>query len=1034
MPDLKRNIIILSLLVILITVLLTEMYHTGNEPEDLFESEEEKEKEGYDRPDEFMVYFDAIQNREDGAEYPVNYQYTELKKARMAALALKKAPVRLNWVERGPGNIGGRTRGLIVDPADASGNTWFAGSAGGGIWLTSDGGQSWRNLTPGIPNLSTVTLEMAASNTNVLYAGTGELQAGATGVIKGIGIFKSTDRGETWNLLPGTSNTNFSYIHKILIDPKDENHVLVSGSRGIYKTTDGGINWRRVYYDGGSTQGLIADPNDFTSQYATVKRNGIIRSTDGGENWKYIFRNTDGRIEVDISPKNSALIYAMTDSSKLYVSADSGKVWQAATASGDPSQSKFLGKQGWWNNTVRVHPLNDQKIFIGGIDLYLLEITGTSGNVATYSVDTVKTGTFLNFVEFTTEKTKYLKGITLETDSSYFVTFEIRFGPGKKQKAHRFLVPEGSTSGVPDNQYSWQDYVEVPFEVWDTENNRKLMVSFRDQDRNGVFNLTALDDNLKTGREYIYIHSIPYADSPSGAIMVTGGQKVRHMAYIWPVLAAGGTWDPSKLPESLLKVTRNVTNNLAYNFTRLTRWSNARTSPTYLHADIHNIQVTTRAGNPFKLVVASDGGVGYSENGGTSWINPLRGYNTSQFYGLDRHPTQDQYIGGLQDNGSWYSGNNPNSASEWFNARGGDGFEVVWHSRYPARMITSLYYNQLYRTQNGGGSWSSITSTSSKNVGDTKAPFVTRIGNTPQYPDRIFIAGKDGVSKSENFGQSWQDIDITTGWGYSGISHVEVSEANPDVVWAGCRMTTTTKLFVSVDGGTTFNPTNSYPVSLGTLSGLVTHPTKSSTAFALFSFAGAPKILRTDNLGGSWVDISGYSGTSAGFPDVAVYSLLVTDTIAETLWAGTEIGLFVSEDNGKSWWYADNGLPAVSIWDMKMKGRQVMVATHGRGIWSVNMDEVVSAEETTVKPAKDGGITVYPNPCRDYVNIRFSAFPTGKVTTMIRTMDGKMVFQSQLDPNGAATVKLSFPKLSAGNYILEIKQNSGVDAKVISVQ
>jgi len=1032
---LKKSYLLPLAALFLFAVAILVFYPSGNDQDKSeFEKDEEKEREGYDRPDQYFVYFDAIKNRENGAEYPVNYQFTELKKAQVALKMLKKAPVKLNWVERGPGNIGGRTRGLIVDPADVSGNTWFAGSAGGGIWKTGNGGQSWRNLTPGFPNLSTVTLEMAPSNNNVLYAGTGELQAGATGVIRGIGIFKSVDRGETWSLLASTSNTNFSYTHKILIDPNNENILLISTNRGIFKSSDGGTNWKRVFFDGGVTQALVAHPTDFSILYASVKRNGIIRSDDGGENWNYVFRNSEGRIEMDISPKNPELIYAMTDSSNLWVSGNAGQTWHAGIGSGDPGQRKFLGKQGWWNNTVRVNPINDQKVFIGGIDLYLLEVTGTSGSVTTWSVDTVKTGSFLAFTDFTTEKTKYLKGITMETDSSYFHLFEIRFGPGKKQKAHRFLVPEGATSGVPDNQYIYQDYVEVPFEVWDNETNQKLMVSFRDQDRNGVFNLTLLDDVLKTGREYIYIHAVPYAESPSGQITVAGGQKFRHMAYIWPVLASDGTWDHLKLPESHLKVSRAASNNLSYNYTRLTQWSVSRTSPIYLHADIHNIQVTTRAGNPFKMVVASDGGVGYSENGGSTWINPLRGYNTSQFYGLDRHPTQDQYIGGLQDNGSWYSGNSPNALSDWFNARGGDGFEVVWHSRSPARMITSLYFNQLSRTQNGGGSWSSITSSSNKNAGENKAPFVTRIGNSPLYPDRIFIAGKDGVSKSENFGQSWQDIDLSTGWGYSGVAHVEVSDANPDVVWAGCRMNAASKLFVSVDGGATFNATNSYQVPIGTLSGLVTHPSRPSTAFALFSFAGSPKILRTDNLGVSWTDISGFSGTSAGFPDVAVYSLLVTDTIPETLWAGTEIGLFISDDSGKSWRYSDSGLPSVSIWEMKKKGKQVMLATHGRGIWSVNLDEVVSVEEKTVKPAADGGITVYPNPCKDYVNIRFSAIPKGKVTAGIRSMDGKMVFQTQLDPNGAATVRLTLPRLSSGNYILEVKQDSGVVAKVISVQ
>jgi hypothetical protein len=506
-------------------------------PEDI-ESEEEEENEGYDQPDKFMEYFGAITTRDDGSTYPVNHQFTELKKAQIALTNLKKATVRLNWVERGPGNIGGRTRGLILDPSDNSGNTWYAGSAGGGIWKTTDAGRSWRNLTPGFPNLSTVTLEMAASDNNVIYAGTGELQAGATGIIKGSGIFKSNDRGETWTQLTSTINSNFSYIHKIIVDPKNDNVLLVSTNSGIFKSTSGGDSWKKVFYDGGLAQCLIPDPSDFSVIYASIKRNGIIRSEDAGETWKYVFRNSDGRIEMDISVKNPSMIYALTDSSKLWFSADKGLNWQACIPTGDPVQAKFLGSQGWWNNTVRIHPFNDQKIFIGGIDLYQVEITGVAGNVTVYSVDTLNTGSFLGFTDFTSDKTRYLKGITLETDKPDFALFEIRFGPNHHQKAHRFLVPDGSTSGVPDNQYVYQDYIDVPFEVWNTETKQQLMVSFRDQDRNGVFNLTLLDDILKTGREYIYIHSIPYSDTPSDLIRVAGGQKVQNIAYIWPVLAS----------------------------------------------------------------------------------------------------------------------------------------------------------------------------------------------------------------------------------------------------------------------------------------------------------------------------------------------------------------------------------------------------------------------------------------------------------------------------------------------------------------
>jgi hypothetical protein len=250
-------------------------------------------------------------------------------------------------------------------------------------------------------------------------------------------------------------------------------------------------------------------------------------------------------------------------------------------------------------------------------------------------------------------------------------------------------------------------------------------------------------------------------------------------------------------------------------------------------------------------------------------------------------------------------------------------------------------------------------------------------------------------------------------------------------------MNATSRVFVSTDGGTVFKATNGYEIPLGNLSGLVAHPSRPSTAFALFSFAGTPKILRTDNLGESWTDISGYSGTSAGFPDVAVYSLQVTDTIPETIWAGTEIGLFITEDKGKSWHYADNGLPAVSIWELKQKGNQVIAATHGRGVWSVNLDEVVSSESThEVTPGnkETGGYSVYPNPCTDHVNIRFPTSLTGKVTAKIINMEGRSLFQREFFPNGTGSVRLSLPKLPAGNYILEIKQKTGIQAKVIMIE
>jgi hypothetical protein len=145
---------------------------------------------------------------------------------------------------------------------------------------------------------------------------------------------------------------------------------------------------------------------------------------------------------------------------------------------------------------------------------------------------------------------------------------EIRFGDGIGQKAHRFLVPEGATAGVTELNYTYQDYVEVPFEVWDIDRNIQLNVSFRDQDRNGVFNL--LERNLtgtaiEQGREYMFISDTEYDSSiPNDNMTVNGGFSYRLMYQNWLHLTEGYTWDANALPQSIMRYAHYNKNNRGY--------------------------------------------------------------------------------------------------------------------------------------------------------------------------------------------------------------------------------------------------------------------------------------------------------------------------------------------------------------------------------------------------------------------------------------------------------------------------------------
>jgi len=115
----------------------------------------------FDQPDMFDKIQKMIRTREGQSEptYQPNYKFIEFNKLKNNS-KFSKTVANLNWVERGPANVGGRTRGIVVDPDDASKNTWYVGSVGGGVWKTTDAGTSWRNLTDEIPNLATTAIAL----------------------------------------------------------------------------------------------------------------------------------------------------------------------------------------------------------------------------------------------------------------------------------------------------------------------------------------------------------------------------------------------------------------------------------------------------------------------------------------------------------------------------------------------------------------------------------------------------------------------------------------------------------------------------------------------------------------------------------------------------------------------------------------------------------------------------------------------------------------------------------------------------------
>ncbi len=294
------------------------------------------------------------------------------------------------WELVGPINTGGRVTDIEI-PIDQA-QTYYVGSASGGIFKTTDAGSSWFPIFDDQEMLSIGDIEISKNNTNVVWVGTGEVNAGGGSLAyDGDGVYRSTDAGLTWE---SRGLPNVGSIGKVLIDPNDENTIFVGAmgplfrddtNRGVYRTTDGGANWDQVFFVSDIT-GVIDmanHPTDSDVIYAAtwerVRRpemrdyggatSGLHRSIDGGTTWNELTNGLPsnpalkGRISIDISQSNPSVLYARyadaTGSIQgVYRTADGGDTWTAMNAGGLTNVGFH-----WWFRGIFVDPTDENTIY-----------------------------------------------------------------------------------------------------------------------------------------------------------------------------------------------------------------------------------------------------------------------------------------------------------------------------------------------------------------------------------------------------------------------------------------------------------------------------------------------------------------------------------------------------------------------------------------------------------------------------------------------------------------------------------------------
>jgi photosystem II stability/assembly factor-like uncharacterized protein len=336
---------------------------------------------------------------------------------------VQASPYRgIPWQYLGPTNISGRATDVAV--ADRNGaRRIYVGYATGGVWKTDDNGATWQAIFEHQASTSIGDIAVAPSNPDVVWVGTGESNLFRASMA-GVGVYKSSDGGKTF---VHAGLTDSHRIARIVIDPAHPDVVYVAAAghgwtdneaRGVFKTTDGGRTWSKIFYRSARTGAidLVMDPSDSSTLYAAMwqrirrkwsdprvepgyTEGGVWKSIDAGKTWIDANRGLPapefrGRIGLDVARSNPNVVYAFVDnydqgrparegerdaytrpifesrikSAEVYRSDDKGERWRRVSESND-FMMNHSGTYGWVFGQMRVDPSNENTIYTLGISL-----------------------------------------------------------------------------------------------------------------------------------------------------------------------------------------------------------------------------------------------------------------------------------------------------------------------------------------------------------------------------------------------------------------------------------------------------------------------------------------------------------------------------------------------------------------------------------------------------------------------------------------------------------------------------------------
>ena len=638
----------------------------------------------------------------------------------------------------------------------------------------------------------------------------------------------------------------------------------------------------------GRVNAVRAHPTTPTTVFACTPAGGLWKSTNSGTSWTPIADAIAllGATDVAFDPTNPNIMYLATGdgeagdaySTGIYKSTDGGATWATTGLTFTAGQKRLISK-------IIVNPTTGAIIVGGSAGIYRSINGGTNWTqVSTLGVRDLE-------AKPTNPSVLYAGGY----GSNIFLR---SIDGGATWAAAGTGLP---TSGV--------QRVAVAVTALDTNYVYAFLSNSIDYGFKGLYLST------NGGTSFTLQSSTPNVLGWNAAGNDAGGQgwydlsmavdpSVKTTVYIggvnvWKSTTSGATW------------------------TCIAHWSGS--GAPYIHADNHDL---TFIGST--LWVGNDGGVFCSANGGSTWSDKSSNLSNAQLYGMGQSATNaTKLLSGHQDNGT----NLTTNGTTWSQNLGGDGMQCFVDQSNDNQMFASIYNGALYRSTNGGASFSSI-----KTV--TGGGWVTPWLQDP-VTAAVIYAGGANVEKSLNSGTTWTTISAFSGVGT--LVFLDVAPTNTACILAA----SSTKVMKTINGGTAWTDiTTGLPAGTAIQTVRFDPANASKIYVGLASYTGNAVFCSTDG-GTTWVNIS------SGLPLVPA-NCFATQSNGD-VYCGTDIGVYLRASGATTWTAFSTGMPGVPVNDLDIFAPtgKLRAATYGRGIWESSLNSFNNAPSVSITSPAD---------------------------------------------------------------------------------